>query len=183
MHKMPWTTHASQNTEVRVYPLASFPQIWWLPFSPSQTQTYLCPCSSMAVPFLPPISHIMMEWSELPENRIRCTGSQQRAVTPPENRRHVETSHFITNEGNGKGKKRIEPKMRVSKFRKDMICSDIQGGCSVQPEQCTPNRKASGTQTAALESQGNQIPMLMLIFCRCRLSHSSKAYAHWAQKQ
>lgn len=43
----------------------------------------------MAVPFLPPISHIIMEWSELPENKTRCIGSQQRAVTPPATGAHT----------------------------------------------------------------------------------------------
>lgn len=38
----------------------------------------------MAVPFLPPMSHMITEWSELPENSTRWTGSQQSAVTPPE---------------------------------------------------------------------------------------------------
>lgn len=45
--------------------------------------SYLCPCSSMAVPLRPPISHMMMEWSKLPENRSLCTGSQHSAVTLP----------------------------------------------------------------------------------------------------
>lgn len=45
--------------------------------------SYLCPCSSMAVPLRPPMSHIMIEWSELPENKTLCTGSQDRAVTLP----------------------------------------------------------------------------------------------------
>lgn len=44
---------------------------------------YLCPCSSMAVPLRPPMSHMMMEWSELPENRTLWIGSQQSAVTLP----------------------------------------------------------------------------------------------------
>lgn len=37
----------------------------------------------MAVPLRPPMSHMMMEWSELPENSTLCTGSQHRAVTLP----------------------------------------------------------------------------------------------------
>lgn len=45
--------------------------------------SYLCPCSSMAVPLRPPMSHIMMEWSELPENSTLWTGSQHSAVTLP----------------------------------------------------------------------------------------------------
>lgn len=46
--------------------------------------SYLCPCSSIAVPLRPPMSHMMMEWSELPENRTRWAGSQHSAVTLPE---------------------------------------------------------------------------------------------------
>lgn len=45
--------------------------------------SHLCPCSSMAVPLRPPMSHMMMEWSELPENSTLCDGSQHSAVTLP----------------------------------------------------------------------------------------------------
>lgn len=45
--------------------------------------SYLCPCSSMAVPLRPPMSHMMMELSELPEKSTLWTGSQQSAVTLP----------------------------------------------------------------------------------------------------
>lgn len=48
--------------------------------------SHLCPCSSMAVPLRPPMSHMMMEWSELPENRTLCDGSQHSAVTLPEHK-------------------------------------------------------------------------------------------------
>lgn len=37
----------------------------------------------MAVPLRPPMSHMMMEWSELPENSTLWTGSQQSDVTLP----------------------------------------------------------------------------------------------------
>lgn len=63
---------------------------------------YLCPCSSMAVPLRPPMSHMMMEWSELPENRTLWTGSQQSAVTLPgaaETRKtHQHAGGFINTE-------------------------------------------------------------------------------------
>lgn len=41
----------------------------------------------MAVPLRPPMSHMMMEWSELPENSTLCDGSQHSAVTLPEHKR------------------------------------------------------------------------------------------------
>lgn len=47
-------------------------------------EPYLCPCSSIAVPLRPPMSHMMIEWSELPENNTLVTGSQHSAVTLPD---------------------------------------------------------------------------------------------------
>lgn len=56
--------------------------------------SYLCPCSSMAVPLRPPMSHMMMEWSELPEKRTLWTGSQQSAVTLP-GAKHIKQHKYI----------------------------------------------------------------------------------------
>lgn len=53
--------------------------------------SHLCPCSSMAVPLRPPMSHMMIEWSELPEKSTLCTGSQHSAVTLPGAKRKTRT--------------------------------------------------------------------------------------------
>lgn len=47
-------------------------------------KTHWCPCSSNVRPFLPPISHMMMLWSEAPENSSLWTGSHHRAPILPE---------------------------------------------------------------------------------------------------
>lgn len=85
--RCPW--HAPSGAKVPQQPALCLcpphPGACWEIFmeDPPPQQPYLCPWSSMAVPFLPPMSHMMTEWSELPENSTRCTGSQQSAVTPP----------------------------------------------------------------------------------------------------
>lgn len=62
--------------------------------------SYLCPCSSMAVPLRPPMSHMMMEWSELPEKRTLWTGSQQSAVTLP-GAKHIKQHKYIRSHHEG----------------------------------------------------------------------------------
>lgn len=46
--------------------------------------THWCPCSSNVRPFLPPMSHMMMLWSEAPENSSLWTGSHHRVPILPE---------------------------------------------------------------------------------------------------
>lgn len=49
----------------------------------SKSITYECPCSSNAVPLLPPISQTMIDWSKLPENRSFLFLSQHKLLTLP----------------------------------------------------------------------------------------------------
>lgn len=47
-------------------------------------QTYWCPCNSRVRPLRPPMSHMMMLWSEAPEKSSLWTGSHHRAPILPE---------------------------------------------------------------------------------------------------
>lgn len=56
-------------------------------------RSYKCPWSSNAVPWFPPISQMIIDWSKLPENRSLLSGSHAKARTLPE-KKLGETCYF-----------------------------------------------------------------------------------------